>query len=233
MTAPRLVTFDVYSALVDYEGTLVPVVRDACPGLDAASFVRAWRAKQLEYAQLTNSLPGGRVPFRIVTRRSLDYTIARTGQRVADPERDRWMARWDELDPWPEAQATLATLKARGYCLAMLSNGDEDMLRTLAARILVKFDHIFASDNAGHYKPHPAIYALPATTLGIANDEVLHVAGSANDVLGAKLSGLRCAWSNRAADRLIDPSVTADEEMRDLTGLLNILEPLPQRWVAR
>lgn len=219
---PRLITFDVYTALFDYEGTIVPVV-EACGIGDARPFVRQWRAKQLEYAQLTNSLPGGRLSFRLVTRRALDYGLARSGQRMAGRDAERCMAAWDELRPWPEAEATLSQLVRRGYELALLSNGDEDMLRALASRLSVRIAHIFPSDRAGAYKPHPAMYSLPARELGIRHDEFVHVAGSANDVLGAKLSGLRCAWSNRAGDVMIDPAVRPDYEMKDLGGLLEAL----------
>jgi len=76
---------------------------------------------------------------------------------------------------------------------------------------------------AGHYTPHPSVYALPEKILGVARDAGLHVAGSGNDVLGARLAGLRCAWSNRGGDLVIDPAVRADHEMRDLSGLLDIL----------
>ena len=221
---PRLVTFDVYTALFDYEGTLVPVV-EGCGIANAAPLVRQWRAKQLEYAQLTNSLPGGRLSFRLVTRRALDYVLARSRQALAAPALERCMKAWDELRPWPEAASTLAQLAARGYALGLLSNGDEDMLQALAARLPVRIAHVFASDRAGVYKPHPAIYALPARALAIATDDFLHVAGSGNDVLGAKLCGLACAWSNRTGDVMIDPGVRPDHEMKDLSGLL---EALPQ-----
>lgn len=222
---PRLITFDVYTALFDYEGTLVPVVAE-CGIANAPAFVRQWRAKQLEYAQLTNSLPGGRLPFRLVTRRALDHGLARAGLRMATRDIERCMAAWDELRPWPEAEATLSQLAARGYELGLLSNGDEDMLRALASRLPVSIACIFASDRAGAYKPHPAMYALPARELGLGNEDFVHVAGSGNDVLGAKLSGLRCAWSNRTGDVIIDPAVRPDYEMKDLGGLL---EALPAR----
>ncbi len=216
---PRLVTFDVYTALFDYEGSLVPKVGEGLPSADAAAFVRAWRSKQLEYAQLTNVLPGGRVSFRVVTRRALDWALARFGLQAPGPTIERWMAAWDALDPWPEADAALSRLRAQGCSLGLLSNGDADMLRALAARLPAGIDHVFASDEAGYYKPHPAIYALPFERLGLARGEVVHVAGSGNDVLGAKLAGLRCGWSNRAGDRIVDPNVRPDFEVRDLSGL--------------
>jgi 2-haloacid dehalogenase len=218
---PRLFTFDVYTALFDHEASLVPVV-EACGIADAAALVRRWRAKQLEYAQLTNSLPGGRLSFRLVTRRALDHVLARAGREASERDRERCMRAWDELRPWPEAQGVLSGLAARGYELGLLSNGDEDMLRALASRLGVKIAHIFASDRAGAYKPHPSMYALPSRELGIGAADFVHVAGSGNDVLGARLSGLRCAWSNRAADVMIDPAVRPHYEMRDLSGLLEV-----------
>ena len=229
---PRLVTFDVYSALLDYERTLLPAVREAC-GEDAAPLLRAWRAKQLEYAQLSHSLPGGRISFRLATRRALDYVLARAGQRLAATDADRIIALWARLALCPEADAVRGELKARGYRLAMLSNGDEEMLRAASRVFTVAFDHLFASDQAGYYKPHPAIYALPSKGLGLSAGEVLHVAGSGNDVLGAKLSGLRCAWANRTGDRMIDPDVRPDYELRDLTGLLDILPGQGEAEVRR
>ena len=224
MMTTNLVTFDAYTALVDCESGLVPAIRRACgEGVDAVQLARAWRAKQLEYAQMSNSLQRGRIPFRLVTRRAMDYTFARAGIELTGEQGAALEAAWDRLPPWPEAKATLAELKARGYRLGILSNGDEEMLRALAASSGIDFDHILASDHAGHYKPHPSVYALPRERLRLEPREVLHVAGSGNDVLGCKLAGLPCAWSNRHGDRMIDPGVRADREMHDLAGLLEFL----------
>ena len=52
---------------------------------------------------------------------------------------------------------------------------------------------------------------------------MLHVAGGANDALGAKAAGVACAWLNRRNDIVIDPSCSAAWEMADLRGVLEIL----------
>ena len=220
----RLVTFDVYTALFDVESGISGAIRESCgEGVDAPALAKAWRAKQLEYAQVSNSLQRGRIRFRVITRRAMDYTFARAGVALSGEQRDALDRAWDRLPPWPEARATLAELRARGYPLGLLSNGDEEMLRSLAKAIGIDFDAVLASDHAGHYKPHPSMYLLPRQRLGIGDDEVLHVAGSATDVLGCKSAGLRCAWSNRGGDLMLDPGVRADHEMPDLAGLLGIL----------
>ena len=220
---PALVTLDAYTALVDCERGLVAALGAVIPaeaGIQALA--RAWRAKQLEYAQLSNSLARERIPFRVVTRRALDYTLARAGIEASAEQRSVLEAAWDDLPPWPEAKATLSQLATRGYRLAILSNGDREMLRALVGGWGVPLEFL-GCDQAGHYKPHPAVYALPEKILGVPAAQVLHVAGSGNDVLGARLAGLRCAWSNRNGDRVIDPEVRADHEMRDLSGLLELL----------
>ena len=224
MIPARLVTFDFYTALVDYEGSLLPSVRQACePSAEPFQLLRAWRAKQLEGALLSNSLQRGRVPFRELTRRALIYSFAKAGQPLSKTCIDDLVSAWDGLSPWPEAKSTLAELKARGYALGVLSNGDETMLRSGLQCFNVMFNHVLASDQAGVYKPHPAIYALPLERLGFAREQVLHVAGSANDVAGAKLAGLHCAWSNRNGEPMLQPDVKADYEMRSLADLLRVL----------
>jgi 2-haloalkanoic acid dehalogenase type II len=128
--APRVVTFDFYTALVDCVGSLLPVVRAVCGDhVDALALTRAWRTRQLEWAQLSNSLQRGRIPFRECTRRALVYTFARIGRTLSQSQVAELVAAWDSLTPWPEANATLAAIKARGYPIGVLSNGDEAMLR--------------------------------------------------------------------------------------------------------
>lgn len=220
---PSLITFDAYSALLDFEGGLVPAMRDVCGTADPVLLVRLWRAKQLEYAQISNSLQRERISFRTLTRRSLRYVLARAGLSFSDAYVEELVRAWDRIPLWPEAATALGALRTRGFTLGLLSNGDEEMLKEVAGHDGVVFDHVFASDHAGYYKPHPAIYALPTQMLGLPAGEVLHVAGSSTDVLGAKLSGLQCAWSNRASDRMLDPDVLPDYEMRDLSGLMEIV----------
>ncbi|HET7634786.1 MAG TPA: haloacid dehalogenase type II [Burkholderiales bacterium] len=220
----RLITFDVYSALFDIAGSLVPVVRDELESIaDAAGFVRVWRSKQLEYTLISNSLGGPHVPFRIATERALDYTLKRADCAASAATKTHLTRAWDELRPWPEADEVLGSVKARGYPIAMLSNGDVAMLNALRAQFSTPFDHVFACEQASRYKPHPDVYELPLKALNLNADEILHVAGGATDVIGARHAGLHCGWSNRHQDFLIDPGVRADFEWNDLRGLLTIL----------
>ena len=225
MVRYALVTFDAYTALFDIAGSLTGRFRDDT-GLDEASAGAAfqlWRAKQMERAALSNSLGLGRTSFRDATRQGLAYVEQRYKLVLSDEQRQRLVMAWDRLSPWPEAARVLAALKERGYALAILSNGDREMLHAVAKNMPVHFDHIFSSEDAGAYKPHPAMYALPLRKLGLEADRILHVAGGANDALGAAAAGLPCYWSNRFADVLLDPAFAPSHDRPNLEGLLDIL----------
>lgn len=223
--AIKLVTFDVYMALLDIQGSLTPVVADAL-SVDqstAATFVKVWRTKQMERAAFSNSLGLGRTSFRDCTRMGLDYALGTHDLQIDTDGREKLIAAWDQLTPWPEAPELVHAVRARGYATAILSNGDQDMLDAVAKVFDGGFDHVLSTETAGHYKPHPDVYDLPRRVLGVARDEVIHVAGASGDVLGSKAFGLTCYWSNRTADRVLDPAFEPDFQGSDLNGVLNIL----------
>jgi len=219
----ELITFDAYAALVDYRSSLLPVV-EGIPGIEkerAADFLELWRARQLGAAAMSNALERGRIPFRECTALALDYALNRHGLSVDSDARDELIQAWYSLTPWPEAGRILAALKARDYRLAILSNGDQDMLEALAAGFETPFDHILSSEQCGLYKPHPRVYGLPARELGI--EKYLHVAGSPNDAIGASAAGISCYWSNRRGDTVMLPDYPTEYQGPDLNGVLDLV----------
>lgn len=221
----ELVTFDAYSGLADFKSTLVPVLVES---LDlsaeaAGALLGEWRGKQLAAAALSNALGGERVSFRTCTELALDHAARHLDVAIDAGQRRALVDAWYPLDPWPEADQVLGALKSRGYALAILSNGDRDMLEALAGRLATPFDHILSTEQAGVYKPHPAVYALPEKKLGVAKSDYLHVAGGANDVIGAKAAGVACYWNNRDGAGVLFPEHAADFEAPDLSRLIDIL----------
>ena len=225
MAKPRLITFDVYSALLDIQGGLVPAFA-AAAGVDHAGarpMVATWRAKQMERAAASNSLGLPRTPFRDCTRLALDYVCRRHGLDLSNAAKEDLVFVWDRLPLWPEADAAVSAVKAKGYPIGVLSNGDQDMLDAVAALFATKFDHVLSSETAAYYKPHPAVYALPEKLLDIPRDETLHIAGGAQDVLGTVAYGMPCIWSNKAGDVLLDPAFPPAQEISDLSKLAALL----------
>lgn len=225
MQSFKLITFDCYSALFDYKSPLLSVLTHklGIAPTKAEAVLQLWRAKQLDAAALSNALDKKRVSFRECTRLSLRYAAYRYGLPVSSEQSEALVAAWDTLPPWPEATEVLKGIKERGYRLALLSNGDQAMLEALADNLEVPMDYVFSSETCGRYKPHPSIYQLPTSKLGIALTQYLHVAGGAGDVVGAKAAGVACYWSNRFGDNVLLPTYAPDFQGDSLEGLLDAI----------
>ena len=118
------VVFDAYGTLFDFAsaaGRLRDELGAACDPLTAL-----WRDKQLQYTWL-RAAQGRHADFHTVTGDALDVCLAALG--LDRPGlRDRLMALYDELAPYPEVAETLQRLGAAGLRLAILSNGTPAML---------------------------------------------------------------------------------------------------------
>lgn len=224
-TTYKIVTFDVYSALLDIQGSMTRTLADRLnlAENDAAAMMKTWREKQMARAAMSNSLCLGRVPFKTCTRLGLDYVLAQRGMDLTDADRNDLVKAWDVIDPWPEAKDVVSAIKAKGHTTAVLSNGDQDQLEAVSAQFGADMDHVLSSETAGNYKPHPSVYELPTRILGVTKTDVLHVAGSPNDALGATAFGMPCYWSNRQGDIPLDPAYAAPWSGADLRGVLSFL----------
>lgn len=93
----------------------------------------------------------------------------------------------------PETPSYLASLKAEGYFLGVISNS----VGTLAGQLQNtglrdNFQAIFDSALVGVEKPHPEIFQMALASAQVAADEAVFVGDTnATDVGGAQLAGLR------------------------------------------
>lgn len=222
----KLVTFDAFSALFDIETSIMPTVVKVLGdrlGEDALDFFRLWRKKQWEYILLSTSLKKGFLTFAYITDCALNYTAKVYGIEVAEEEKANLNSAWSSLKTWPEAGRVLEALKDKGYEIALFSNGDTDMLISMANQLPVEVDYVFSAEKAQSYKPTPEIYRLPFEETGYEWGEIIHVAGSPFDTLGAASAGIQCIWSNRKGDFLIDDTYCPNYETRNLKGILDLL----------
>jgi 2-haloacid dehalogenase len=221
---PRFLTFDVFSALFDWEGSLAPAVKNLLKGqkrVDVTAFLQLWRRTQLEYTYVTTLLGGEFLNFETLTRRSLEYAVKVFRIASKEDQLNELVEAWSKLDAFPDVREGLLQLKTK-YVMAMLSNGDHAMLSRLADRLGVKFQNIVSADVARVYKPHPRIYNEAVKLMGNDASRILHVAGSARDAIGAKAVGMRTAWINRK-DLPMDWNYPLDlgvKSFRELTSAL-------------
>jgi 2-haloacid dehalogenase len=225
----KVISFDIYSASLDINGSAIPIVDEVIDCLskdECVEFFKTWRLQQWNYLLLNNSMKDGYYSYRYITERVLEYTEKKFDISLNKSQKKRLMEIWTSFKAWPEAKRVIEELKRRGYKVAMLSNGDEDMLIPLKESTGIEFDYVFSGDQARCYKPNPGIYNNALKRLGLKVEEVLHVAGSIFDVMGAKSAGLHCVWSNRYDDYILDTRYLPDYEVSSLGSLLKLL-PVP------
>ncbi len=196
----RVLMFDQYGTVVDMQGGLIEV---AAPYLKSKgwsgrpdAFVTWWRRAHFENSMIDALLHREHISYRRIGEISVDYALERAGIAHTEDEVKYLVAQIEKLRPFPDVPQAMAKLHSK-YKLAVLSNGDPDMLEAARAYHGIAFDHIISVAAAGAFKPHVATYTKAAEIAGAAMDEVLFVANHAFDCIGAKAAGMRTAFIDR------------------------------------
>jgi 2-haloacid dehalogenase len=215
----KLYVFDAYGTLFDVHAA-AERQKDAI-GPKWKELSQTWRAKHLEYTWVY-SLAGRQAMFWMLAQRSLDYAIAQVGGGISGDARARLLASYRTMATYPEVPDVLSALKARGDRVAILSNGDADMLTDAvrAAKLEGMFDAVISVVSAGIFKPSPKVYQLVLSRFGTAPGEVSFQSSNRWDIAGAKASGFRCVWVNRTGEPDEYPDLPPDRVMRDLRALV-------------
>lgn len=175
----KAVLFDLLTALIDSWTLWDDVAGDHDAG-------RRWRAAYLK------------ITYGEGRYRPYELLVCDAAAAVGLPRElsETLVARYAELEPWPETHEVLQMLQGR-VPLAVVTNCSESLGRIAAARTGVPFKVVVTAERAGFYKPRPRPYWLALDELGLAPGECLFVAGSAYDLVGAAAVGLPVFWHNR------------------------------------
>lgn len=213
-----LYVFDAYGTLFDVHAA-AERHKDAI-GPRWQQLSQTWRAKHIEYSWHT-SLVGKPAMFWSLAERSLDYAIASVGGGVSSEMRDKLLAAYRTMDAYPEVREVLSDLKARGDNLAILSNGDPDMLgdAVRAAQLDGLFDAVLSVATAGIFKPSMQVYQLVIDRFGGTAADVSFQSSNRWDIAGAKAFGFRCVWLNRTGALDEYPALRPDRVLSDLRAL--------------
>lgn len=196
LNAIELCVFDAYGTLYDFNSAVARHRPAVGPGADALT--EMWRSKQIQYTWLRNSM-GAYAKFWQVTGEALDHCLVAQDIAAADV-RDKLMTAYLALDPFAEVPATLERLKQAGKRLAILSNGNPEMLDPMvrASGLSDKFEAVLSVDAAQVFKPDPRVYRLVEARLGVRPDKVCFLSSNCWDAHGAAHFGFRTVWLNRA-----------------------------------
>lgn len=102
----------------------------------------------------------------------------------------------------PDARACLRVLSDSGFRVAVVSNWDVSLARTLRSVGLdEQLDTVVASAAVGHAKPHPAPFAAALAALRVPPERAVHCGDSAReDGYGARVAGLMAVHLDRGGD---------------------------------
>ena len=197
----KVLLFDQYGTIVDMQKGLVdavtPFLQRKGWGGSPNSFVTWWRRTHFENSMIDALCDRGHTPYRQIGHRAVSYVMHRCGIAFTQDE-VRWLVcQIETLKPFPDVVAALAALRGAGYGLAILSNGDRDMLKAAGPHIGFVFDHVISVQEAGYFKPHWKSYAKAEEIIGEDRSSILFVANHAFDCVGAKSYGMRTAFIDR------------------------------------
>ena len=197
----KALAFDQYGTIVDMQKGLTeavaPFLKNKGWTGSPNSFVTWWRRAHFENSMIDALLDRGHTPYRQIGHRAVAYVMDRC-EITYTQEEVRWLvSEIERLKPFPDVVAGLGRLRGAGYTLAILSNGDRDMLKAAGAHIGFPFDHVISVDEAGYFKPHWKTYAKAEERIGLDRSSILFVANHAFDCIGAKAYGMRTAFIDR------------------------------------
>jgi len=223
----RALVFDQYGAVVDMQGGLVAAVTPWLAEKGWAgkpnSFVTWWRRTHFENSMIDDLCARGHTPYREIGHRAVSHVMDRAGIAYTEAE-VRWLvSEIERLKPFPDVIAALHRLKAAGYGLHILSNGDRDMLEAAAPHIGFPFDSRISVQEAGFFKPAWQTYAKAEELIGLDRSQLLFVANHAFDCIGAKAHGIRTAFIDRRRRPFGETSHQPDLIVRDFTELAEVM----------
>jgi 2-haloalkanoic acid dehalogenase type II len=228
LVRPRLITFDAFGTLFHSEGVANPDVMGAIVTrnelrVSPEELAQLWwdRSYQIAFEDF--------VTVREATRMALASLFLEWGvEDDAAAHTKRLLKAWAETDPYPEAAEALTALEE--FDLGIVSNIDEDLLEALLRRSQLgsRFGVVVTSEEARIYKPRAGIFREALRRAGYETQEALHLGDSADDVLGAKRTGMMAGWINRHAGALgegvPEPDLTASD-LRQAAELILATQP--------
>jgi 2-haloacid dehalogenase len=218
MAADRWATFDCYGTLIDWERGIQDTLIDLWPDADAVHLLQRYHDIEPTVQE------GSSAPYREVLAEALRRLAMEEDLALGTGDDGRLAETLPSWPPFPETNAALAELRARGWKLAILSNTDPDLLARSVERIGVPVDLRITAAEAGSYKPAHGHWDHFFESSGAERDRHVHVGASLfHDIKPATGLGLKTVWINRLGEAT---NLPRDAELTDLTELPDTLDAL-------
>ncbi len=221
----KAILFDVYGTLLDVHSIQIALEKHfPGKGIEAAKLLRD---KQIEYTRLYALRPL-EIPYKnfmSLTQSALEYTIKTFGKNNQNIPVADIMSSYQKLNTFPEAVQVLDYIKSKNYNMAVLSNGDSEMLKEVFENsgLKDKFDTSLSADSVKSFKIESKVYKLASDFFECKPDECLLVSANYWDIIGAGWNGIKTFWINRMGVPRDPLGYAPNFEGKSLEGLQRIL----------
>lgn len=199
LTDFKVLTFDCYGTLIDWESGMVEGLRPLTERVDGPltrnDILEAHARHESSQQKWTPGMPYRELLTIVYKRLAEEWAIDVTTQ---DCE-----AYGDSVQFWPafpDSAGALQYLK-KHYKLVILSNVDNRSFAYSNRKLEVEFDAIYTAQDVGSYKPSDRNFEYmleKLATLGLQKSDILHTAESMfHDHVPANRHGLATCWIYR------------------------------------
>jgi HAD superfamily hydrolase (TIGR01509 family) len=221
------IVLDVDGTLVDFDASLriaLDSVARRATEIAGAPITRAQLLAMREAVRAEVAAEGAERTLRELRDESFRRVLRVSGvpddARAAELSALYYESRDASLRPFPEVEAALDDLAARGFTLVAASNGNAALERLAIFR---RFAHLHFAEAVGLSKPDPRFFATALERSGGRPEAAVSVGDRLeNDYAPARAIGMHAVLVDRSGD-VSDVDVVRIESLAELPGLV---EPL-------
>jgi len=194
--AVETVTLDSFTTLVDVHGPTREALAEHVEDPDAVASL--WRSRAVDYRMVATFLDAYE-PYRTTTRDALEHALAVHGHDLPESAVEGIVGTFDRLPVFDDVNDSVRRLVEAGYDVAVLSNGEPDLLASIVERAGIEdlLSGVISAHEIRAYKPAPAIYEHAAERTDTPLERIAHAATPWYDVYGAMGAGMGAVWVDR------------------------------------
>ena len=225
----EVLSFDCYGTLIDWEGGILPVLKNLLENHNITQSDRQILELFAEFESQIQQNSNEHLKYRQVLRQVVKKISERFNFEATEAELNSLPDSLKNWQPFPDTVEALKTLKKR-FRLAIISNTDDNLFADTAKHLQVEFDWIITAEQVKSYKPSPRNFEIAIQRMNISPNKLLHVAESIyHDIIPVKAMELSAVWVNRRVGKegfgaTKAASGQADLEVPDLKTLVSLIE---------